>query len=136
MEDSLASDRVQKGDSAKGAPSVIVKIVRKWNASGMEATGEAWVKAVELAFANYWCSNLLLDKRQVHNPLRGAHFNAEGTIRKYLGDDAAISSGKAYQEATSEAHSKRAHAHFDSLQAAPQKKKWQPRYLYIYPTGV
>ncbi len=56
MEDSLASDRVQKGDSAKGAPSVIVAIVRKWNASGMEATGEAWVKGVELAFANYWGS--------------------------------------------------------------------------------
>jgi len=56
MEDSLASDRVQKGDSAKGAPSVIVRIVRKWNPSGMRATGEAWVKAVELAFANHWGS--------------------------------------------------------------------------------
>ncbi len=56
MEDSLALDRVQKGDSAKGAPSVIVAIVRKWNPSGILATGEAWVKAVELAFANYWGS--------------------------------------------------------------------------------
>ena len=56
MEDSLASDRVQKGDSAKGAPSIIVAIVRKWNPSGILRTGEAWVKAVELAFANYWGS--------------------------------------------------------------------------------
>ena len=56
MEDSLASDRVQKGDSAKGASSIIVRIVRKWNPSGILATGEAWVKAVELAFANYWDS--------------------------------------------------------------------------------
>jgi len=123
MQDSLELDRVQKGDSQKGAPSIIVAIMRKWNPSGMLATGEAWVKAVELAFANYWCSNLLLDKRQVHNPLRGAHFNAEGTIRKYLGDDAAISSGKTYQEATSEAHSKRAHAHFDSPAGSVTKEK-------------
>ena len=56
MQGNLGSDRVQKGDSAKGAPSVIVAIVRKWNSSGVEATGEAWVKAVELAFANYWAS--------------------------------------------------------------------------------
>jgi hypothetical protein len=56
MEDSLASDRVQKGDSVKGAPRIIVKIMKKWNPSGMEAIGEAWVKAVELAFANYWGS--------------------------------------------------------------------------------
>ncbi len=56
MEDSLELDRVQKGDSAKGASSIIVKIMKKWNPSGMEAKGEAWVKAVELAFANYWGS--------------------------------------------------------------------------------
>jgi len=56
MEDSLELDRVQKGDSAKGAPSIIVKIMAKWNPSGMEVKGEAWVKAVELAFANYWGS--------------------------------------------------------------------------------
>jgi hypothetical protein len=56
MEDNLASDRVQKGDSQKGAPSIIVVIMKKWNPSGMEAKGEAWVKAVELAFANYWGS--------------------------------------------------------------------------------
>jgi hypothetical protein len=56
MEDSLELDRVQKGDSAKGAPRIIVKIMKKWNLSGMEAKGEAWVKAVELAFANYWGS--------------------------------------------------------------------------------
>jgi hypothetical protein len=56
MQGSLASDRVQKGDSAKGASSIIVAIMRKWNPSGMLATGEAWVKAVELALANYWNS--------------------------------------------------------------------------------
>ena len=56
MQDSLASDRAQKGDSEKGASRVVVAIMRKWNASGMLATGEAWVKAVELAFANYWGS--------------------------------------------------------------------------------
>ena len=56
MQDSLELDRVQKGDCHKGAPSIIVKIVRKWNPSGISATGDAWVKAVELAFANYWGS--------------------------------------------------------------------------------
>jgi hypothetical protein len=42
-------------DSGKST-IVIVKIMKKWNPSGMLATGEAWVKAVELAFANYWGS--------------------------------------------------------------------------------
>ncbi len=73
MEDSLASDRVQKGDSAKGAPSIIVAIVKKWNLSGMEAKGEAWVKAVELAFANYWGS--------AQGQARKADIRAEKTLQ-------------------------------------------------------
>ena len=35
---------------------MIVKIMAKWNPSGMTATGDAWVKTVELAFSNYWDS--------------------------------------------------------------------------------
>ena len=56
MEDSLQVGRAQKGDSQKGAPRMIVNIVAKWNASGLDAEGDAWVKAVELAFSNYWAS--------------------------------------------------------------------------------
>jgi hypothetical protein len=68
-------------------------------------------------------ANLQLDKRQVKNVTKGANFGAEGTIKKYLGDLAANSSGKEYQEATSEASSKRAHAHFDSPAGSDTKKK-------------
>jgi len=38
----------------------------------------------------------------------------DGTIKKYLGDVPANSRGKEYQEATSEAHSKRQTAHYAS----------------------
>jgi len=55
-EDSLAQGRVQAGDSQKGASSIVVRMVRKWNASQMQATGKEWVKAVEVAFSNHWAS--------------------------------------------------------------------------------
>ena len=68
-------------------------------------------------------ANRKLDKRQVHNPLKGANFGAEGLISQYLGDDAANSSGKAYQEATSEACRKRSNAHFDSPAGSATREK-------------
>ena len=56
MENSLPAGRAQKGDSHKGAPRMIVRVVAKWNPSGISAQGDAWLKAVELAYSNYWAS--------------------------------------------------------------------------------
>jgi len=59
----------------------------------------------------------------VHNGTKGANFGAEGTIKKYLGADAANSRGKEYQEATSKACSKRNYAHFASSAGSATKEK-------------
>jgi len=47
----------------------------------------------------------------------------DGAIRRYLGDAAANSRGKEYQEATSKAHSKKNRAHYDSPAGSVTKEK-------------
>ena len=78
-------------------------------------------------------ANLKLDKRQVHNVNKGANWGAEGKIKKHLGDAAAKTTGKEYQEATSKANSKMKRAHFDSPAGIDTKKKMSTS-VHVYPT--
>jgi hypothetical protein len=52
-------------------------------------------------------ANALLERPQVHDEARGANFGTQGIIKKHVGDLVANSTLKEFQQATSEAYSKK-----------------------------